>query len=51
MSLLNKTKGNTLYFKKKKLCIDGHFIKVKKNQHINRERKNQRKKKKPTCWR
>ena len=32
MSLLNKTKGNTLYFKK--LCIDRHFIKVKKKKSI-----------------
>ena len=32
MSLLNKTKSNTLYFKKKKLSIDGHFIKVKKKK-------------------
>ena len=47
MSLLNKTKGNTLYFKKKKIMYRWtlHSSK-KKNQHINRERKNQRKKKK-----
>ena len=31
MSLLNKTKSNTLYFLKN-LCIDGHFIKVKKKK-------------------
>ena len=33
MSLFNKTKSNTLYtLKKKKLCIDGHFNKMKINK-------------------
>ena len=35
MSLLNKTKSNTLYtFKKKKMCIDGHFSKNKKKKYV-----------------
>ena len=44
MSLLNKTKSNTLYFFKK-LCIDGHFIKVK-----TKKKKNKKKSKNQKCF-
>ena len=43
ISLLNKIKSNTLYFLKK-LCVDVHFIKVKRKKK-EKEKKSKKKKK------
>ena len=45
ISLLNKIKSNTLYFLKK-LCVDVHFIKVKRKKKKKKKKVKRKKKKK-----